>query len=235
MLTQKTIKQINSLNQKKFRQQAGLFIVEGVKGVGEAMNSSARVELVVIEDSKRQQKDFIELARLADQKKINLEYCAPSAIKKIKSTETFPGILAVIKQPEVYVEDLFETNNIICLDKISDPGNLGTIIRTADWFGLKNIILSENCVELYNPKVVRATMGSIFHVNIFQSNNLADDLLVFKKEKNYFLSGLVLDGVNLEKMSNGNKTIYILGSESHGIRPEIERILDKKYTILGKG
>ena len=112
-----------------------------------------------------------------------IEFYGRKQIEKIKTTETFPGVLAIVNQPEVYAEDLIGSKNIISLDEVKDPGNLGTIIRTADWFGIQGIILSENCVELYNPKVVRASMGSIFHVKIFQSDNLVDDLQIFKKEE----------------------------------------------------
>ncbi|MFZ2978574.1 MAG: RNA methyltransferase, partial [Candidatus Magasanikiibacteriota bacterium] len=150
----------------------------------------------------------------------------------IKTTDTFPGVLAIVEQSEVELNDL--TGNIICLDGVKDPGNLGTIIRTADWFGIKNIILAEDCVDPYNPKVVRSTMGSIFRVNIFESEGIVRDLS-YLQEDGYKLNGLVMNGVNLDKLKPGNKEIYVLGSESHGIRPEVEKILDKKYTISGSG
>jgi len=228
------LKHINKLDQKKIRNNLREFIIEGIKGVEEALNSNFIIKTLIIEGNKRDEAEFNKIIKIAQAKKILIEFYGRKQIEKIKTTETFPGVLAIVNQPEVFVEDLIESNNIICLDEVRDPGNLGTIIRTADWFGIRSIILSENCVELYNPKVVRSTMGSIFHVKIYKSNNLIDDLLQTQK-KGYTLAGLTLSGEDISKINLKNKTIYILGSESHGIRPEIEKILDKRYTISGKG
>jgi len=232
MLSQKSLKHLNKLEQKKFRQEEGGFIVEGVKGVKEALLTKANVVLLVIEKTKENEPDFSELIKLATKNHILIEYCNEKEAKKIKTTETFPGVLAVVKQVKVGLNDLAGT--IICLDGVKDPGNLGTIIRTADWFGVKSIILSEDCVDLYNPKVVRSTMGSIFHLNILESTNFVQDLKKLKKN-GYQLNGLVMDGENLNKIKTSNKNVYIFGSESHGIRPEVEKILDNKYTIPGNG
>jgi len=235
MLTQKTIKQINSLNQKKFRQQTGLFIVEGVKGVGEALKNKAEVELLIIEDEHKNQKDLADLARLAKKNKIPGEFCQASAIKKIKTTDTFPGVLALVKQPDIILDDVIKnTSMILCLDGVRDPGNLGAIIRTADWFGINSMILSSDCAEIYNPKTVRSTMGSIFRIKVWSSPELAASLSKLKKH-GFKIFGLDLSGSDLAKIMPCDKTIFVLGSESHGLSPKVASLCDKMYNIKGKG
>lgn len=232
MISKPAIKNINKLGQKKVRSEENEFVVEGIKGVKEALLAKTNLVLLVIENTRKNESDFLELINLATKKHTLIEYCEQKEAKKIKTTDTFPGVLAVVKQTKLSIGDLSGT--IICLDGVKDPGNLGTIIRTADWFGVKSILLSENCVDLYNPKVVRSTMGSIFHLNILESTNFVQDLIKLQKN-GYQLNGLVMNGEKLDKVNNTNKNLYIFGSESHGIRPEVEKMLDNKYTIPGNG
>ena len=112
---------------------------------------------------------------------------------------------------------------------------MGTIIRTADWFGVNGIILSEDCVDPYNEKVVRSSMGSIFRIKIFQSKDVVNTLSKLKEKNKYNILGLVMKGDSVEKIDKKSKRIFVFGSESHGIRENIEKIMDKKYTIQGKG
>jgi len=230
MLSEKTIKHLKKLQQKKFRHEFAEFLVEGVKGVQEALDSAKEISLVVVEDKKKV--ELVDLIKSAETKDIPIEFCGRKDIGEIKTTETFPGCLAIVRQEEINLEDL--AGNVICLDGVKDPGNLGTIIRTADWFGITSIILSEDSVDLYNPKVVRSTMGSIFRVKVFQSRGVKQDLEILQKS-GYILSGLVMNGDSLDKLKLDKDEVYILGSESHGIRKEVENILDKKYTIPGSG
>ncbi|HAO52588.1 TPA: RNA methyltransferase, partial [Candidatus Magasanikbacteria bacterium] len=144
------------------------------------------------------------------------------------------GVLAVIDQTEILADQLTD-GPIICLDAIKDPGNLGTIIRTADWFGFKNILLSEDTVDVYNPKTVRSTMGSIFHVQIAKTGNLLNTLEKLKKDYEYKIYSLDLEGDSHKKMKQEAKAIYIFGSESQGLRSDLEKIVDKSYSIAGNG
>ena len=234
MLSKKIIQHINKLDQKKVRHEEREFLIEGVKGVEEALNSDMQVLLLVVEGNKRDEDDLAKLINLAESQDVPVEFCGRNDVGDIKTTDSFPGVLAIVEQQEIELQDL--EGSIICLDGIKDPGNLGTIIRTADWFGIKSILLSEDCVDPYNPKVVRSTMGSIFHVDIFESEKIVGDLESLQK-KGYKLSGLVMDGEDLSKIEikDKNKEVFILGSESHGIRDEVEKLLDKKYTISGQG
>ena len=174
MLSKKIVQHINQLQQKKVRNEDREFLIEGVKGVSEALNSTLEVILLVIEGNRRDEPEFLNLIKKAEKNGVLVEFCGRGDIKDIKTTDTFPGVLAIVNQPDFTIQDLTD-DKIICLDGIKDPGNLGTIIRTADWFGIKNILLSEDCVDVYNPKVVRSTMGSIFRMKIMESNNLVSD------------------------------------------------------------
>ncbi|MBU2542103.1 RNA methyltransferase [Patescibacteria group bacterium] len=235
MLEKSITKHINQLKQKKFRKEFGEFLVEGFKGVEEALNSDWEVVLIVVEGNKRDEPEMKEIIKKAEQEEVQVEFCGRQDVDGIKTTDTFPGIMAIVSQKEVVPQDITNDQYIICLDGVKDPGNLGTIIRTADWFGIESILLSEDCVDPYNEKVVRSTMGSIFHVDIFQSAGLEHTLDIFKKKYEYKICSLVMKGEDLNKLKTTGKTIFVLGSESHGVRKEVEKMSDKNYTISGKG
>ena len=234
MLSKKIIQHINQLQQKKTRTEDQEFLIEGIKGVNEALASDLEVVLIVIEGNCRDEKEFADLIKKARKKDVLVEFCGRSDIKDIKTTDTFPGVLAIVNQPEFNIQDLIG-DKIICLDGIKDPGNLGTIIRTADWFGIKNILLSEDCVDVFNPKVVRSTMGSIFRMKIMESKNLVKDLVYLQKQHQYKIYCLTMNGKDVDTLKSKTESIFVIGSESHGVRPEVEKISDAKYTISGKG
>ena len=233
MLTKSVVKHIRELQQKKYRKEFKEFIVEGVKGVGEALLSEFEVIMVVFQGDLRDEQDFKELIKICTQKSIPFEFCGRNEVDQIKSTETFPGVMAVIVEPDVVLDKILDGSPIVCLDGVKDPGNLGTIIRTADWFGVKNILLSEDTVDPYNEKVVRSTMGSVFREDIFLSTNLVHTLEKLKKD-GYQICILNMDGKPLEKLPQ-KKVVYVFGSESHGVRDEVEKMANKIYTIPGKG
>lgn len=235
MLPQKTITHLNKLQEKKYRNEFKEFIVEGLKGVGEALTEDAEVVLIIIEGKRRDEKEFAALIKTAEQKNVPIEFCARGDIGDIKTTDTFPGALAVIAQSDIALEHIVNDQPIICLDGVKDPGNLGTIIRTADWFGIPNLLLSEDCVDPYNPKVVRSTMGSLFRVQVFESQHLPTTLTTLKEKHGYEIIAMDMRGEPLEKLRAAKKAVYLFGSESHGIRPSLESLISKRYTIQGTG
>lgn len=235
MLQKSVIKHLQQLQQKKFRKEFKEFVVEGVKGVTEALKSDAEVILVIMEGNRRDDREMIEIIRLSEDAEVVLDFCGRMDVDKIKTTDTFPGVLAIVSQPDVMLDDLLDGTPIICLDGVKDPGNLGTIIRTADWFGIKNIILSEDAVDPYNDKVVRSTMGSIFRVKVYESEGLLRTIGELKK-KGYRIVSLEMKGEEIEdKKMRDKKCVYVFGSESHGVRPELEKLVDRRYTIPGAG
>lgn len=218
MITKNTVKLIQSLKQQKFRKQHGLFVVEGRKMVDELLNSSFEVEMLLATE------------KYAESNRINHVYETVTQVQmeQMSGQDTEPGILAVVRIPEQKDITFLPSDTTLALDNIANPGNMGTIIRTADWFGIKNIMCSENCVEVWNPKVVQATMGSLFRINIYKT-----DLCAFLKNHSDIKSyGAFLEGKNIfsDKL-DFNGGIVVIGSESHGISEEVKGLISDPITI----
>lgn len=213
MVSKSQIKLIKSLSQKKFRNAHGLFVVEGIKGIKEFLNSD--YELVSIystgESFNIQEKLFTRIDELE--------------LKKISSLKTPQKALAVFKIPNAKEPEL--SGLTIALDGIRDPGNLGTIIRLCDWFGIKNLICSRDTVDCYNPKVVQASMGSLTRVKIHYLN--LKDLLAENHDLPIF--GTLLEGENIYTKKLPGSGIIILGNEANGISPEIQSYITQSLNI----
>jgi len=229
MISQKELRFYSSLLSKKHRRTEKKFLVEGKKSVLEGLNSSYECEIIFathkfVEENEKVVSDFASSGK----KTVTLKQ---KEFQKISDTESPQGIAAVFVKPEFsFSTEKFERDKIIAmLDNISDPGNLGTIIRNCDWFGVKNIFLSENIVDYTSPKVMRSSMGSVFHVNIYEniSNNNLKDL----KLSGYEILCADLKGENVFGYKSSKQKILVLSSESHGSSEEIQTISDKKITI----
>jgi TrmH family RNA methyltransferase len=229
MISKNDLQYYSSLLSKKGRKAEKKFLVEGKKSVLEGVNSRYRCEVILV-TNKFADEHSNALAELAILKKkfVSLKQ---KEFDKISDTETPQGIAAVFSKPEPeFSPGLFaEEKIIVMLDNISDPGNLGTIIRTCDWFGVKNILLSENIVDYTNPKVIRASMGSVFHVNLYE--NITPDKLDDLKENGFEILCGDIEGQSIFTYQNAKKIILILSSESHGPSEEIEKVSDKKICI----
>lgn len=156
-----------------------------------------------------------------------LEIATEIQMEQMSGQDTPPGILAVVEIPQPRA--IKEEGMILALDGIANPGNMGTIIRTAEWFGMSQIVCSEDCVELWNPKVIQATMGSIFRMNV-TSVNLASYLDEAKK-LGKAIYGALLDGENIFSKERWDDGVIVIGSESHGIRSEILPYITHPITI----
>lgn len=222
-LSKNKIKLYRSLQQKKYREKEQLFIIEGKKMVLEAIRESSHLILDVICTNS-------SLHLLPDDWKKKALCTDINTIKQISSLTTPQEFIAVIRKPEFQLIPASEINDLtILLDDISDPGNLGTIIRLADWFGIKSIICSENSVDCYNPKAVQATMGSIFRVNTHYT-----DLMEYIKQANGInlpVFGTSLNGDNLYQNELPQNALLIMGSESNGLSKEIQAIVNKNLFI----
>lgn len=229
-ISQRLKKLIKSLHHKQFRDQNGLFIAEGEKLSEELLNSEYIAELIVIKDSPNSNVvDYVE--KFVD-RGVAI-YTAPKhQFDQICDAKTPQSILAVVSTKEMKIID---DKPFIALDGISDPGNLGTIIRTADWFGIEQIILGPECADCYNPKTVRATMGSIFNKTVVRTDNLSETLTAnFPKFEFFGASTDAKKLISEIKSSNGNYGL-IFGSESHGLSDDISGILTDKFKIKGSG
>ncbi|MCX7987478.1 MAG: RNA methyltransferase [Bacteroidales bacterium] len=212
-----------SLRMKKFRQSEKLFVVEGEKMVIEAIVSNMAVTSIIGIPEWWQNTNI-------DTTKFTCRISTPQQIKQISQMVTPPPVLAVVQIPQKDLQiDTLQDKVSIALENIQDPGNLGTIIRLADWFGIENVICSYNSVEVYNPKVIQATMGSIFRVNVFYVNLIS--LFYEAKKLKISLLGTFLNGENVYSADLPMSGILIMGNESKGISDELARIIDKRITI----
>ena len=216
MLSISQKKFVNSLKQKKFRTEHNSFIIEGVKMLEELLHSDYEVETIYATSSWINNNSGVDCIEISVKE-----------LNSISSLKTPNEVLAVVQQKEVQLIDLPSQLNI-ALDKIQDPGNFGTIIRTADWFGIQNIICSDNSVDVYNPKVLQATMGSFFRMNIIYT-----DLSKFLSEnKELTIYGALLDGENVyQKELNSKGSILLMGNESKGISEELIPFITDKISI----
>lgn len=213
MLSKNQIKLITSLQQKKQRIAQQLFFAEGIKVIQELLDS--KFELVHLYTT---QNDFDQVS---NNKK---ELIDEAELKKITALATHNTCLAVFKIPSE--KKIIESGLILALDSIRDPGNLGTILRLCDWFGIGQIICSKETVDIYNPKVVQATMGSIARVNL---NYI--DLESFINQTNLPVFGTFMDGTNIYKTDLPQEGIIIMGNEANGISPEIEKLTTNRLSI----
>lgn len=228
-LTTAQRKFIKSLNSRKNRLEHRLFAVEGLKMCRELLDSTFEIDSVLVSSSA--DKSIRDLLPRYFKRNIPIYSTNEEEFSKVSDTKTPQGILATVK----IKEDKFHKNRpFLALDNISDPGNVGTIIRTADWFGFKNIVLGGNSADRYSPKVIRATMGSIFRCNIVHEPNLFEFIAGISEE--YEIYGAVLNGkLQLKNCIPNIKFGIVFGSESHGISEEIQRIISQKFTIPGSG
>ena len=208
MLTKNTIKQIASMRQQKFRKESGLFVVEGRKMVEELLCSD--FETMGVYASEAFLADYPSFAKAETVSEMQME--------QMSGLDTPPGILAVVKIPQ-QGEIKTSSKLVLALDGIANPGNMGTLIRTAEWFGIRDVVCSIDCVELWNPKTVQATMGSLFRMKVWKTN-LADFLHQAQSEGRA-IYGALLEGENLFQMKVKPEGILVIGSESHGIRENI--------------
>jgi TrmH family RNA methyltransferase len=213
MVSKNQLKLITSLQQKKYRFANKLFFAEGVKVVQELLASNFELEhLYTTQD------DFEEVSNA--KKSLIHE----NDLKKISALATPNSCLAVFKLPEE--KNIIESGLIVALDAIRDPGNLGTILRLCDWFGVKQLLCSRETVDIYNPKVVQATMGSIARVNV----NYVD-LDVFIAQTKLPVFGTFMDGANIYKTTLPSEGVIIMGNEANGISEELEKLAKNRLTI----
>ena len=212
MLSKNQIKLISSLKQKKYRQQHGLFVVEGIKTVNELLHSNLQLHQLYTTTLQ-----FDVLDDLVTQ-------ITEAELKKISFLKAPNMVLAVFKFPEPKPVDF--SRLVVALDDVRDPGNLGTIIRLCDWFGVNDLICSNETVDCYNPKVIQATMGSITRVNVSYVD--LEDIL---KNQDVIKFGAFMNGENVYETNLPTSGILVLGNEANGISKEIESLTIKRISI----
>jgi TrmH family RNA methyltransferase len=226
MLSKEKIKLINSLKLSKYRREHKLFLAEGNINVLDFLKSNIRVEELFATD---------EWVKKHPESLQNVKVSTVSfkEFEKITALKTPSEVLALLAIPEHPVFNLNSLNDLVLmLDEIKDPGNLGTIIRTADWFGIRQVICSPETVDAYNPKVVQASMGSLARVEVHY-DELSSILSYKPADINVY--GAVLDGKPLNEIEKTNKGIILIGSEAHGISEKLFPFISHKITIPSYG
>lgn len=232
MLTRQKIAEIKRLHQKKHRDAERKFIVEGWKNIEEAVTAGWEIDTIVYDAQKIENPKYLSALQRASRE---LFPAKSKELESISETVTSQGIIAVVPKPSEAdrIETILHQHQmlIVVLDGITDPGNLGTIIRTCDWFGVNALVIGKNSVELYNPKVVRAAMGSLFHFPIIEETDLNNFLLTCRKEKISVYSTELTKSEDIRTVTFSQKTAIIIGSESHGVSAEVSSFADKKILI----
>lgn len=225
MLSRKSLKLIADLKQARERKAQGRFVVEGAKLVSELLLSSLTIEAVYVTEQ------FLSSGEFPLPDGVSIEIVPEHDMARLSNLSTPPGILAVAGMRASDADaHTIQLGWSLALDGINDPGNMGTLLRTAEWFGMDKVYCSEQCVDVYNPKVVQSSMGSVFRVQVIE-----DDLsmiLSSAREKGISVAGAVLNGNPPDDLIRSlDKGILLIGSESHGIRPELLSLISHPVTI----
>ena len=220
MITKNRIKFIRSLHRKNERIQHHIIIVEGENPVQELLRSGKPVDSIYYTDA-------LDLKTL----ETHGELVSSKEMSMISTMKSPPGILAVCDYLQWKNPD-FNMGKYILLDRINDPGNLGTIVRIADWFGIDAIVCSANSVDLYNSKTIQASMGSLFKVPVFYFEL---DQFILKLDKNAVVIGADMIGTSLLDFNFPENGFLLMGSESHGIDPKLDSAITQKVSITKSG
>ncbi len=219
MISKAKIKLINSLKSKKYREKHKLFVVEGEKSIQDLLQAGMKaVSVFALSNIIEHFNDIdCELAEVSS-----------TEMKKISFLKTPGNSLALFEQSKNLFEESFKSSFVLVLDNVQDPGNLGTIIRVADWFGVQDIVCSDDSADIYNPKVVQASMGSIARVKVYYTN-LSEYLQNTKTE--YTVYGSFMEGNPIYETDFQEKKIVVMGNEGKGISSDIEKLIDEKISI----
>jgi TrmH family RNA methyltransferase len=218
-ISKNEIKLIRSLQQKKFRMQEQLFVIEGKKAVEEALNFESRLVKVFTTDEDFSLKFRVPLIHARD-------------MEQISSLMQPPGYLAVLKQEFAKLSEM--NGKTFCIaNAIADPGNLGTLIRTCEWFGLDALLLDDECVDVYNPKVVQATMGSVLRLPFASAT--ANELIEYFRLKDIPLLAADLNGMPIQSFKAPAQWALVVGSESHGVSEQFVEASATRLTIPSMG
>ncbi|MFT4031391.1 MAG: RNA methyltransferase [Siphonobacter sp.] len=222
MISQKWQKLIRSLHQKKYRQEQNAFLVEGAKSVHELLHADFKVQALFVTDT-----FYKENQKLLDEQPQGFELVSESELEKVGTLQTNNAAIAVAKTKDNRPLRIEGSEFALILDDIRDPGNLGTILRIADWYGMKKVICSDSCVDVYNPKVIAASMGSFTRMQTYYVPLVE----FFQKETGKAIFGTFLNGKSVHGLDFGSSGYIVIGNEANGIRPEHEAFITDRITI----
>ena len=231
------VKYTKSLLKSKNRNKESKFIIEGYRILTLAIECNAKIDYVFINEDFERKTEYVEFLEILKSKNINTYKTTNKIFNELVDTESTQGILAVVKFNQRTIQENLKDEHrfVVILDRIQDPGNMGTIIRTADAAGVDAIIALKGCVDIYNPKVIRSTMGSIFDMNIIHATQ--EEAVRLLKLKNFDIVSSYLDTDNYyDKVEYNYKTALVIGNEAYGINDELVSKSDVlvKIPIYGK-
>ena len=227
------IKHIKKLKEKKYRQQYGEYVVEGLKLIKEAINENAKISKIIICESE-DNTEMIENHLRYEIARFDCVLVPHNIFKTLYDVETPQGIMAIIEKSHASKKIDFNTDIIVALDDVQDPGNLGTILRTIDSIGLKQVLVSKNTVDCYNSKVIRSTMGAIFRVNVIECDDLCNTLTLTKN------NGFKIMVTSLKAKKSiydvkYQKKVIVVGNEANGVSESVIKLADEKLIIPMRG
>lgn len=221
MLSKQSVKFTKSLQNKKFRRLYTQFIIEGEKSVLEVLGSDYTISKLLVTNFFKNKYET-ELKPFAS----CIEIAGDTELNDVGSLQTNDAAIAICNMKHELLPNRIQNEWAIVLDNINDPGNLGTIIRIADWYGIKHIICSEDTADFYNPKVINASKGSFLRVLVHYT-----DLPTFLKHQQVAIYGAELDGENIHQAAFASEGILVMGNEAHGLSAEVKRLLTHSLTI----
>jgi TrmH family RNA methyltransferase len=226
MLSKNVVKYLNSLQLKKYRQEHGSFLVEGAKSVVELLASDFEIEMLVATDA-----FYKENTQKFDKQPFRVEIATTDELSRVGTLQTNDAALAVVKTKSndfLYAE---KQEYVLVLDDIRDPGNLGTILRIADWYGITKIICSPTTTDWYNPKVIAASKGSFTRVKGYYTELDIYLEKVRSTDRGTRIYGTFLEGKNIHQTAFSETGYIVMGNESNGISPDVEAFITQKITI----
>lgn len=232
VLTKRTLSDVQRLLTKKERDAERKFILEGWRSVEEAVNANMKFHTVLYDPLKVEDHKLLSRLERASEQVFQV---TAKAIESISDTVNSQGIVAVLPQfnhAAAFTAVLRRASGlVIALDGINDPGNLGTIIRTCDWFGVNAVLIGKHSVDLYNPKVVRATMGSLFHVPVVAGVDITQSLAQCRENGCTIYSSELSNSVDIRTIRFAAKSVVVIGSESHGVSDPVSSLADHRIKI----
>ncbi len=229
-LSRAEIRELTALAIKKYRNERGRTIAEGEQLVAEALVSAWSVHEVVATPQFIASKGMIKLFPLMAEREVALRSVPEEVLKKVSELATSPGVLATVSPP-VWGDKPFRTGVVLALDRISDPVNLGSIARTACFYGIERLLLSEECVDVLNPRALRASMGGLFFLTILTTKSLKNELRKLQHDGAKIVVADAVTGTDVQLNPSELPMVLVMGSEAHGIRPEIIEIADYHWRL----
>jgi TrmH family RNA methyltransferase len=238
-LSKSKLKELRELSHRKHREEQGRFLVEGVRLVCEAVNSDYRVLEAFHTKDLPEHPGGEALLETLRNKSCPIVEISNREMEALSETVTFQGIIAVVRRKQFSVDAILRRNGtqsiLVGFDGVSDPGNVGSMLRTCDWFGVDGVLLGRNSVELYNPKVLRATMGGVFHLPVVEDVDL---LATISHAKTLGYKVYVADQrgeTHFDRVKYTTKSLIVFGNEAWGVSDQLKQIGDTLISIRRYG